>query len=791
MRGARALLALTLGAPLLLLGGVHEFVVIVTGVLVVLLAVAHRATIARFAELSRPAQLAAAALWGCTAYVALQLVPLPPSILVHLSPHAAATWADADRMLGVAGTYRPVSLDPPGTVFSLATIAIVAAFFVVCASLCRSPQTSALVPRVLLGVLTTFVLVALLHAMFSLPVPYGLYRPLVDAPRPSPITGPLVNPNHVSAIAGALIPLALAACMKTKSPTSRWLACLACVAAAIVAVLSLSRGGVAVAVLELVVSLTIAWTLGRRRLRDEGPVIAVTIGVAASLIVGVVTSTPLLEKIRERNVSKLVIASRSIGLVRDFRWTGAGRGAFGSVFPAYEGPFTGTSRFLYPETWPAQLTTELGVPAAIAFAALLAAAFVLGLIRARKRLSHVCAAIALVGMVVHDLADFALEFVGAGFVAVALLAIVTSQSSSATSRDADRGIFALALAVVSSVFALGFYRGQSVEIETEELGRAWRANTLFRDSARLDAAIARHPAESFFPFLHGIRAMETSGAGGYFRRAITLAPYRAQPHFWFARWLLRAGLRGQAWGEYRAAEQLSPYYAAPVIADLVRAKAPLFELETLVTSEERGDAIVVALEVAQRRGDADALDIFIVERFPPAPNARLRRALRLRDAGDITGAVRAVENIMATTPRFAPAWTIAASLEPDDRRAEDVLIRGLVATDSELDLLIELTRRRGVRSGVEAVREDLERVAAALQAKNRGLYALFALRGAIASARGLHEAALSSYVEAAAAPGPERAGYFLAAAREAALLGRHTEAAELRAHSDAVNPPQP
>src|SRR5436305_1344066 len=66
-------------------------------------------------------------------YVALQLVPLPQSVLRVTSPESARMWRVADRIASLAGSevrsFHPISIDPAETAVQLFRVAAYAATF--------------------------------------------------------------------------------------------------------------------------------------------------------------------------------------------------------------------------------------------------------------------------------------------------------------------------------------------------------------------------------------------------------------------------------------------------------------------------------------------------------------------------------------------------------------------------------------------------------------------------------------------------------------------------------------
>ncbi len=145
------------------------------------------------------------------AFLALGLastVPLPPSWVRALSPHAAALYA---RLLPASGTWHALALDPWDAWLELARCAVAFGAFAVIvgypwgdAAACR---------RVLRGLLGALLAGGTLGAFLGLvQVARGDGGPagLLPAPRGGRASGPLVNPNHFAAVLELVIPLALA-----------------------------------------------------------------------------------------------------------------------------------------------------------------------------------------------------------------------------------------------------------------------------------------------------------------------------------------------------------------------------------------------------------------------------------------------------------------------------------------------------------------------------------------------------------------------------------------------------
>ena len=123
----------------------------------------------------------------------VQLVPLPASLVAHLSPAGHAVWRGALSLVGEeTRRFVPLSVDPSATaleVLKWAAYACVAS----AASGWRTQQSSAAVSVLVFAAPLAVAVVELGHGLFDISRIYGLYPP-VDVSRW--LRGPLVNGNH-------------------------------------------------------------------------------------------------------------------------------------------------------------------------------------------------------------------------------------------------------------------------------------------------------------------------------------------------------------------------------------------------------------------------------------------------------------------------------------------------------------------------------------------------------------------------------------------------------------------
>ncbi|HEX2121219.1 MAG TPA: O-antigen ligase family protein, partial [Thermoanaerobaculia bacterium] len=140
---------------------------------------------------------------------ALQLVPLPPSLLRAISPESHAIWSAASQVAALGGAapdaLHPVTVDPPATAFELARMVALFATFTAAALLVRTHGA-----RVALATLLCFA--ALFETMYGVREAalqryaiWGWVNRLIF----NRVTGTFVNPNHFAHYVAIVIPMAV------------------------------------------------------------------------------------------------------------------------------------------------------------------------------------------------------------------------------------------------------------------------------------------------------------------------------------------------------------------------------------------------------------------------------------------------------------------------------------------------------------------------------------------------------------------------------------------------------
>jgi hypothetical protein len=756
------LLAAALTLPLLLLGGTTRPSLVASIALVGVLAAVVIARARTSRERSPGAKWASAGLWLAVGASCVQLVPLPPSVLAAISPHAHAIWSASAAEFGFPLGWRPLTLDPPATEFCLATSICVAFAFEAFSRASSGADGRRNLAIAASSAVLIMCVVALLHQYFGIDRLYGVYEPKHSGALESGVLAPLLNPNHAAAAAGVAPPLLLGVFAETNKAGYKLLALAGAAFAGSLAVLTLSRGGMIVLALELLAML--ALLLIRRSTRQKnaqrgsrwgglaGVVVVACLSVGGALHLA---SPFVAREAGNRDVSKLQIPLQALQLVRDFRWTGAGRGAFGSVFPAYgAGLGGGHVRFTHVENWPVQILADFGVPVTVALAVLFLAAIALSARRLLERPTTAGATVALGGLVVHDLADFSMDFLGVALLAAALLAMATSGGTHRIDATVDRrsparsgALVAIAAACAVGVGAKSWNRG--LDDETAFLAQLWAARGLRDLDAAVATAAARHPAEPYFPMLRGVQLLDSPEGGPHLARAESLAPNWAMTHFWIAQWFARAGRTGQAWAEFREARRLDPSLTDAVMRAMVRLGAPIDDVVTVAVDARAMELAAAELDKAGRAKDGPLLDERILILHPESTGARMREIRRDAETGRSAVALEKARQLLAAHPELPDVVLLAASLEPDAQAAEKILEDGLARSAGDRELLRALILRRGKRLGLGAVEKELDALRSTLSSAGGGVELPYLLESEIELAAGRPGSAVAKLLDAA------------------------------------------
>jgi hypothetical protein len=680
--------ALALMAPLAI-GGAHATTQVLLSLGALLLAAAYAGLAEPERALSRVALFWPALI--AVAFTALQLLPLPASLVELLSPAAHELRGDTG-----GGGLMPLTVDVPATWLALARGFACFGLLLVVSAQARSHRNAR---PILVALVATGALVAsitLLQRAVGAQKILGFYQP--ESTPGGGFFGPFVSANHAASLLGlsSLIALGLA----LDSNGGKRLAFIGCSAlSGTVVFYTASRMGAvgyAVGLLMLtsvVLVRRLGWATG---VFTAVALMAVTSGVALWAADGLrsrlMPSSP--EVLYENQ--KLRGWKDAASMTLAYRWTGVGRGAFEAPAAAFRQDDEGV-RLPYPENLGLQMSSEWGVPVTLLLLGLAGAALVkLAPGLRRRELGVIGAASGVVAVLVHELADFGLELPGVAFPTVIALGVAVGRierrqeresleaRTLLTPRQVAVGLVAWAVALVGAAWAVP----RTLDADFRKVSESYKQRDPGLDKL-LQASIARHPAEDHFELVAAEDALrhKSPSALHHLNRALRLHPANWQAHYLAARTLLNMGRRSQAALEHRMAmERGLPATLDEILALLGSAVVDGFP--------QRPDALMrLAHGLAQRHKplDADAAAQRAVS-LTAAPGPVLTERVQVAiEAGDARTLVPAAEALLEAQPdpESGVVAIKALALTGDVKATEAALQRMLkLHPDSSLLVLV-------------------------------------------------------------------------------------------------------
>ena len=544
-----------------------------------------------------------------TAYTALQAVPLPFGFVNALSPYVGEVWERSLRPLGLPGpSWVTLSLDPVGTRIEVLRGTTYLACLIAALPIARRRDGAIFLERLLLGSALLLGVMALAHPLLGAEKVFGVYRP-VDGGTSARHIAPLLDPNHLAGYLNVGLALALGVTVSAQPHLGRIFAGLLALFFVALEVWIASRGGVATMLLAVVLVALLAV-----RLRAHGRTTTVTRALVVALVAAVVVasfgilvlagSDDAWRELSDSDVSKLDIFRHAMHMVAKSPLFGAGRGAFQSVFPAFRDDTAGTVTFRQPENIVAQWSAEWGVPVAALALVGLAVALRPTVPLARSR-PPVGAWVALVVLFVHNLVDFSSEVPGVVVALVTCGAIVVGGSAGHRERFRlrrwSRRPRAVAMVTAALVLAAAAWVVPTLghEIDDDEASLHQRVLTAAKDRAAfIDAvgqAMREHPAEPYFPYLGGLRALVVQDESPipWLSASLERAALNGRAHLLLARALfLRAP--AQARLEYQLAYQQDGSLAERASTEGARLVASYDDARELAPGSTDADRVVLA-----------------------------------------------------------------------------------------------------------------------------------------------------------------------------------------------------
>lgn len=486
---------------------------------------------------------------------AVQLVPLPPSLLGVLSVPAFELRDFALVPLGLGG-WRPISLDPPSTARALARLVGLGAMLFVALELGRleAPRQRLLGLQALVGL--SIALTGLGHLLASAESLFGVHHFTATLS----LLTPFGNTNHLAAYLALSATVALGLALGTKSRDSAigWGAVAFICGVAVF--LTFSRGGIVtfVATWALVGAAVLAQRGGGIRSVIPWVLIGATVVFAALLafeqLVARAETVSTVEKLHSTKVELWPMLWQ--GEVRTWP-LGMGAGAFELGFTRWHTEQLDVT-FTHPENVALQALADWGLPLTVALL-LFAIVFVRRTwVRVYTMPLERTVLLGLVGVLLHDVFDFALELQAVAVAAAVLMGLVVGAGSSGEERRnvAWHGPLRAAAVLVPALLAL-WYGLPAHSSAEERLARAIRERQPADDVRRLAISlIDRHPSDWVLyasvasDFAQRADPRETLA---WVNRLLFLRPNDAHAHVAAGNALLRLGQPLQALGEFKAA----------------------------------------------------------------------------------------------------------------------------------------------------------------------------------------------------------------------------------------------
>ena len=508
--------------------------------------------------------------WGLAGYTLLQLIPLPMSWLAIVAPSNADIWARSLMPLGEAGPgLAPISLDPGASWMEVLRWFSYGAVMVSMATVAsrRGLRWGAMLLFItaLIAAVTT-----LSHGLLGMDKVFGLYTPTF---KPAPWhLGPLLNPNNLAGLLNLGTLCGLGMLLSTNAQTPRWMIAVGVTLIVGVAITCASRSGVLMLLFGVLVLAITNRIQQRRKLGDNVGVHRSVIIIGGALALGLVLAVlggthRIADELLSENMRKLEIISLVLPVIDDFTWLGVGRGAFESVFPAYQ-QADGGIVFTHAENFVAHWVVEWGV--IVAATGLFAFGFALRRSRLDVTRNTVAAGVwtGIVVVAIQNFADLGMEVPGLVFALTAAFGALwggsqrTREETVSEPWPAPRvlSLAAAALATGTLCCATAVARDGLRDIASDRIALRDQILDGSTPSAakravlhtRLREAMLRHPAEPYFAIAGALLAFQyKQGVMPWLQRALERAPVSGKAHLMLARLLMDLGARNQALMELR------------------------------------------------------------------------------------------------------------------------------------------------------------------------------------------------------------------------------------------------
>jgi tetratricopeptide (TPR) repeat protein len=580
---------------------------------------------------------------------------------------------------------------------------------------------------------------ALLHPAFGLHKVFGIYTP--QSPIHDRHIAPLLNANNLAGYLNVALCLSLAPTLSREPRLPRSVTGAAAVVLIATQVWVASRGGIIAMLLGVLLVTAIWWRTRTARRFGLTPILIAFVTLAAAVLLVVASSNGISGELLDPGTSKLNIARQALRIVHATPWFGCGRGAFESVFPAFR-TTGGYYTYSYPENVLVQWLSEWGIPVGTF-------GLVVGLVALRPNavLARSTTAggawAALIALGIQNLADLGTEIPGLVVAGVVCAAIVVGGTAGDLPRSRihrwanspqrvawSACVMAIVGIVIGASAAPTALHDDEKRLANAALaGRASAAE--MRGLAR--AAMLRHPAEPYIPFIVGLRASDSTDDNPlpWLEAALERAAIYGQAHLVLGRVFAR-NFPSQARLEFRLAIEQGMDLLPYVLADAMHLVGEYDDAMQIVPPGPDGAKVLqqvipdipASLPATRVRLDAQYSSLDPSARAPKidaATNAvddiEANTRAEWCDDGEFAGcvglALTLTERVRTDEPDRCTGYVLLARIRMADSRVSDGLAELQEAADhvtdrvSCLEQLVTLSRRAGDESRAEAALDRL------------------------------------------------------------------------------------
>jgi O-antigen ligase len=363
------------------------------------------------------------------AYIILQVVPLPSTVIGLISPETART----REFYSITPLhFMTLSFDPYKTINEILRIA---AFFIVffISSVAFTDRDK------LFGMLVVLMLFGFCLAVFAIVQKATWnekiywFRELTAGGSPF---GPFVNRNHFAGFIGMLIPLGLGYTLTREKREKKILFGFLTVVTAVSLFFSLSRGGIisffaGIALFSLLILLT------KIQQKKIWSIIFFLIALTAYLLY--LGMDPVIERFYKTDISKeqrIIVWATTLGACKDFWLTGTGLGTYIDIFPLYS-PSDVQSIFDHAHNDYLEFMLEtgaVGTALLLSFVAILAYSSVKDNFQGTRGMMKISLISSVFTMLVHSVFDFNLHILSNMLLFAIVLGMLSALSSPAEGK---------------------------------------------------------------------------------------------------------------------------------------------------------------------------------------------------------------------------------------------------------------------------------------------------------------------------------------------------------------------